>query len=1055
MIELKGICKDYEVADSKVHALKNVSVTFRPNEFVAVLGPSGGGKTTLLNIVGGLDHYSSGDLIINGKSTVEFKDRDWDSYRNHTVGFVFQSYNLIPHQTVLSNVELALTLSGISKKELLERAKKALEDVGLHDQINKKPNQLSGGQMQRVAIARALVNNPRILLADEPTGALDTQSSILIMDILKKVAKDRLVVMVTHNPELAEQYANRIIRIRDGEIIDDSNPYTSNETNETDDSYGKTTMSFWTAFTLSLNNLMTKKGRTILVSLAGSIGIIGIALIMALSNGVNRYIEDVQRDSLSSYPLTIENSDVDMTSAMMSMMGTVTNTDPKEGEIKEVSIVADIFNQVGANNLKSFKEYLDLNKETIDPLVTTIKYSYGISPHIYSYDTSEKVRKLNPSNLYSNLISSSLASYTFRDAFQEMVDNDELIKNQYRVLAGKWPENYDEMVLVIYNENTISDYIVYSLGIRDPQDLNEYVNKALNGETIEVENEPMTFTLDDFVGMKFKLVLASDYYRYDNVHNIWEDMSSDNEYVKQLVDNGIDLEIVGVVIPQEGVSSTVMTPGVAYRKELIEYIVNESSKKSIVKQQLADKSKDVYTQRKFEDINDDKAVGMDFSNLINIDENKIASAFSGLKNFDPNQTANAMNSYVNQAMNNLTNDISSAVSNMTEVVRLVTIEMFQELIDEGYFNNGKIPSETDMQKVIEKTLEKENIKAEMRKLEQEFGVTEAYSRKLFASIMQSMSKAYESLTSILGSAAMGNLTEDMIEEVVNTLMDNNTIRESIQNIAKSYVENKINTEMSLMSYNMSNALAKSFENISIDTKALEEAFEFNMNEDELKRYMMSFMNSGNRERSAEGNLRDLGYCSFADPNSISLYFVDFESKEMFKDFLEDYNNKMESSDQHENVIVYTDITGIMISSVTQIIDAISYVLIAFVSVSLVVSSIMIGIITYISVLERTKEIGILRSLGASKANVANVFNAETFIIGLSAGTLGVVITMLLCYPINWIVRSATGIPTLTAYLPIQTGLILIVISVILTIIAGLIPARMATKCDPVTALRSE
>ena len=565
MIELRNICKNYEMGNNTVEALKNVSVSFRRNEFVAILGPSGGGKTTMLNIIGGLDRYTSGDLIINGKSTVDFNDRDWDSYRNHTVGFIFQSYNLIPHQNVISNVELALTIAGISKKERIERAKQALERVGLGDQLYKKPNQLSGGQMQRVAIARALVNDPDILLADEPTGALDTQSSIQIMDLLKEVAADRLVVMVTHNPDLAEAYANRIVRLTDGPIISDT-----------------------------LNTLMTKKARTILVSFAGSIGIIGIALIMSLSNGVNRYIDDVQRDSLSSYPLTIENSDMDMTTSMLNVVSSVAKTEREEGKVTEISMIASMFNQVGSNNLKAFKKYIENNYDQIDDYLVALQYSYGVTPNIYKADEPGKIIKVNPSTIYNSMFSSSMRMYT-RSAFQQLLDNRELLESQYDLIEGRWPEKYDE----------ITDYIVYALGLRDPGELEDFINKMMQGEKAELNNKPMSFTWEDFLKLEYKLIIPADFYEYDRTYDVWKDMSDDKAYMQNLLNKATTLKITGIIIPREGRNNNVMMPGVGYLPSLTEYVIEQSHDREIVKQQLADKERDVFSRRTFEDINSD------------------------------------------------------------------------------------------------------------------------------------------------------------------------------------------------------------------------------------------------------------------------------------------------------------------------------------------------------------------------------------------------------------------------------------------------------------------
>ncbi len=1055
MIELKNISKEYVMGNNVVHALKNVSVSFRQNEFVAVLGPSGGGKTTMLNIIGGLDKYSSGDLVINGKSTVDFRDRDWDSYRNHTVGFIFQSYNLIPHQNVISNVELALTIAGLSKKERVERAKEALERVGLGDQLYKKPNQLSGGQMQRVAIARALVNDPEILLADEPTGALDTQSSVQIMELLKEVASDRLVVMVTHNPELANRYANRIVQLRDGQIISDSNPYSNSETEKTIDNFGKAHMNLFTAFALSLNNLLTKKGRTILVSFAGSIGIIGIALIMSLSNGVNKYIDDVQRDSLSAYPLTIENSDVDMTRSMLNMMSAAANQEREEGKITERSVIAEMFNQVGTNNLKAFKKHIERNYSTIDDYLVAIQYSYGITPNIYKADDRDNVIKVNPSNIYSSLFSSSLASYS-RSAFQPLIDNQELLDSQYQVIQGHWPQKYNEMVLIVNSERTISDYITYALGLRDPKELEKYISRMLRGESYELHNKPMSFTWDDFMKLEYKLIIPADFYVYDETYDVWKDMSDDKDYVNGLLDNSVTLTICGIVKPKEGTNSAVMMPGVGYSTELTKYVIAEAGNREVVKQQLADKTRDVYSRRLFEDINSDnrKKSNISFDDMISIDENMLSQAFS--VNVNASDISNTMNNFVSNAMNDVISDSGDAAREVSVFLRTMAVEMLNDYIEENGSDGTAIIDGDAIEKMIDDQMAKESTKKEITKLENDFGLPSGYIETVLRPMLKSALNSYIEIGKELIPSGDTPITQDKVIELINALMSNDRMEETLKSVITSMLLGRIRKTMGNTMYNMSSYLASTMNNaFSFNPDALQKAFKFNMTEEELTRLMMTYMNTSPSDVSRDGNLKNLGYVDIDSPVSIALYLKDFDSKESFKKFISDYNDARENSGHKEDIILYTDITGILISSVSNIINAISYVLIAFVSVSLIVSSIMIAIITYISVLERTKEIGILRSLGASKHNVASVFNAETFIIGLCSGTIGVTLTMLLCYPINWIVRRVTDIESLTAYLPIRTGLILIVISIVLTVIAGIIPSRMAMKCDPVTALRTE
>ncbi len=1046
MIELRSICKNYQTGDNVVRALHNVSVSFRKNEFVAILGPSGGGKTTMLNIIGGLDQYTSGDLIINGVSTVNFKDRDWDRYRNHSVGFVFQSYNLIPHQNVISNVELALTIAGISKKERTERAKAALEKVGLGDQIYKKPNQLSGGQMQRVAIARALVNNPEILLADEPTGALDTQSSLQIMELLKEVASDRLVIMVTHNPDLAEQYASRIVRIRDGEIISDTDPYKEEVPDRSDD-FGKARMGLLTAFGLSLNNLMTKFTRTMLVSFAGSIGIIGIAMIMSLSNGVNKYIDDVQKNSLSSYPLTIENSDVDMTTSMMNMMGEIASAPREEGKVNETPIVSGMFNQVGSNNLRAFKKYIVSNSDRIDQLMTAIQYSYGVSPVIYKSDTSKDVIQLSPSTVFSSFMNSSFASYTYRDMFQRMIDNREILESQYEILKGRWPESYDEAVLVVYDESTISDFMTYSLGLRDPRELQDYITKMMNGEKVEIRNEPLSITLDDLLKLTFKVVIPADYYQYDDQFNVWKDMSDDKEYLKNVVDNGIELKITGIISPAPGTNSTVLSPGVAYTEDLIEHLIREVSQRPIVKQQLARRTVDVFTGKTFTEVNSDsRQEKMNFDDMVSIDENMLARAFR--TNVSASEINDNLNYFMNQAMDSLISDTANVGEELTAFIRSNMQEMIEDYIAEHGAADFAILDEETVNKMIDNQLAKESTQKQIAQLEDDLGVERGYMKEVLRPTLKLIIDKYATIIED-GTPISG----DKIGELINALMNDEENRKLISDLATGLLKSIIQKSISSTMGNMSSYLASAMSNmITIDVNALQNAFQFNFDEEEFSRVMMTYMNSQQNDISVDTNLRKLGYADLDNPVRIAFYLKDFDSKETFKDMIADYNKVEE---KNGNNIVYTDITGILISSVSTIINAISYVLIAFVSVSLIVSSIMIAIITYISVLERTKEIGILRSLGASKGNVANVFNAETFIIGLFSGLFGVELTRLLCIPVNIIVRKVTGIPSLTAYLPWKTGIILVIISIVLTVIAGLIPSGMASRRDPVTALRTE
>lgn len=837
MLELNGIRKTYVTGTTSVEALKGIDLKFRDSEFVSILGQSGCGKTTLLNIIGGLDKYTSGDLKINGRSTKDFKDRDWDAYRNNSIGFVFQSYNLIPHQTVLSNVELALTLSGVSKAERRQRATEALEKVGLKEQIHKKPNQMSGGQMQRVAIARALVNDPDILLADEPTGALDTQTSIQIMDLLKEISKDRLIIMVTHNPELATQYSTRIIRLLDGTITDDSNPYNGEDDNITtktdedsltDKKSGKTkkkktSMSFFTALSLSLNNLMTKKTRTILTAFAGSIGIIGIALILSISNGIQNYIDRVQRDTLSSYPIQLQKESVDVSSMIENMMGNKDkNVDHDKDKIYSNNIMTDMVNsmvaEVNSNNLKAFKSYLENHKSDVDGYISDIQYSYDVPLYIYSTDTSDGVTQLNPSSVMENMYGMSVSGDGMMSAgmqntsvWSRLFDNRQMLDEQYDLIAGSWADNYNEVMLVVDENNEIDDYTLYSLGFKDPAEVKKIFKNVMAGNSYETEETQYTY--DEVLDKKFKLVLPTDLYRYNDTFGIWEDASHDDEYMTTVVNNAEEVKIAGIIRKNPDATSVSVSSGVAYTKDLMPHIIEKVNETQIVKQQLADPEKDVFT-------------GMSFDN--------------------------------------------------------------------------------------DKTS-------------------------------------------------------------ISTLENNKSL---------------------------------------------------------------------------------LGIASEDNPSEIDIYAKDFDSKEKLQDFIKNYNDEVTADGRDEDTINYTDYVGILMSSVSNIITAISSVLIAFVAISLVVSSIMIGIITYISVLERTKEIGVLRSIGASKKDVSRVFNAETLIEGFVSGAMGIIITLILCIPANAVIKNVTDISNV-AQLPVAGAVILVIISMLLTTIAGLIPAKMAAKKDPVVALRTE
>ena len=862
MLELKNIKKVYETSTEKVEALKGITISFREKEFVAILGQSGCGKTTLLNIIGGLDHYTSGDLVINGKSTKEFKDKDWDTYRNHSIGFVFQSYNLIPHQNILSNVELALTISGVSKKERKVRAKEALEKVGLGDKLYKRPNELSGGQMQRVAIARAIVNNPDIILADEPTGALDTKTSKQVMDILKEISKEHLIIMVTHNPELAEEYANRTIRILDGNITDDSNPYEmEKESIKKDNKKKKPSMSFFTALSLSLNNLLTKKGRTILTAFAGSIGIIGIALILSLSAGVQNYIKSIEEDTLSSYPVTIEKSSIDLGSMMTSLMDRGNENDANKEENKIYtkyitnSMLDTFSNDVKNNNLTKFKEYIESN-DNISKYANAIQYSYDLELNLYKPVEANELVQVNPSTVSekmgmetmveagTDMLGTNSSMMSTVNVFSELFDNKEMLNNQYELIDGKWPEKYNEVVVIVDKDNEISDYTLYSLGIMDQKEIEEKMKKIENGDEIEKNEEQISYNYEDFLNLSFKMLLNSDYYQKEN--GVWVDKRDNNEYIKEKVESAEEIKVVGIIKQKENSVSSNTQGGIGYTKSLTEYVINKVKDSEIVKEQIDNPEINVFTGLEFPENNEEEE------------------------------------------------DFSLESLSMEQKMKLSTMTA-----------------------------------------------------------------------------------------------------EDLRNLMNAYAENS--------------------------------------------------------KANYEDNLKKLGVIDLNSPDTINIYPKDFDSKESISNEITEYNNKQ----QNENdKIKYTDTVGIMMSSVSTIIDTISYVLIAFVAISLIVSSIMIGIITYISVLERTKEIGILRAIGASKKDISRVFNAETFITGLIAGLIGIGVTVLLTIPINSIIKSVTDV-NVKAFLPWIAGIVLVLISMFLTIIAGLIPSKMASKSDPVKALRTE
>lgn len=975
MLSLKDIKKDYVVGDSTVSALKGVSIDFRENEFVSILGPSGCGKTTLLNIIGGLDRYTSGDLNINGKSTKDFKDCDWDSYRNHSIGFVFQSYNLIPHQTVLSNVELALTLSGVSKSERRERAVKALEQVGLGDQLHKKPNQMSGGQMQRVAIARALVNEPDILLADEPTGALDTETSVQIMELLKSISKDKLIIMVTHNPDLAMKYSSRIIKLLDGKVIDDSDPLDKNvvepikkpekEPTKADKKAAKkerkklkTSMSFLTALSLSRNNLMTKKARTLLTSFAGSIGIIGIALILSISNGVQLYIDQVQSDTLSSYPLQITKTTASIGEIMNTMAKNHEDSaNHDKDKVYSQNAMGEMINtlmeETKVNNLEKFKKYLDDNSDLKD-LTSDVQYTYATTLNVFT-ESDSGVMQVNPSTLLEDMgymsstqteamsMGGSMGSMMGMgtNVWSEMIDNEELIDKQYDVIAGRLPEKYNEVVLVVDKNNEINDYVLYSLGLLDPSSLNGIVRRALAGENISVDSEQHVYTYDELLDLKFKVVPTPDFYKKKD--GVWEDMTGDESYMKKAVANGTEISVVGILRPDEDASSASISGAIGYRHDLMTYLIDEVDNSEIVKEQKANPDIDVFTGLKFK--TDEAASDADSSS---------------------------------EAVPDSTADTESKADKTAD------------------------SSDTDKQ-------------AGLVAGDSSMEIPEGMTEEQYKALMEQSGASDTGELADMGMNAMGSMDMSAIQ---------GGDMSSLTETQKKYIASLSDEQMELM---------KQMLKEQSDTNA-----------DQLA-------NSGNYSTSNyDNNMKTLGYSVVEDPDSINIYPVDFASKEKIIDLIDDYNNSVGEEDKIE----YTDYVGLMMSSITSIINAISYVLIAFVAISLVVSSIMIGIITYISVLERTKEIGILRSIGASKKDISRVFNAETVIVGFVAGALGMIISYLLTIPINMIIAHLTDVP-IRASIPVSAAVILIAISVCLTLIAGLFPSRVAAKKDPVIALRTE
>lgn len=1076
MLELKNITKTYKTGELIQNALDDVSIAFRESEFVAILGHSGSGKTTMLNIVGGLDQYTSGDLIIKGVSTKKYKDKDWDAYRNYSIGFVFQSYNLIPHQSVLENVELALTLSGVSKKERKKRAEDALRQVDLADHIYKKPNQLSGGQMQRVAIARALVNNPSILLADEPTGALDSETSRQIMEILKEISKDKLVIMVTHNPDLANEYANRIVRLADGKIIDDSKPYLSKTLpNEKPIRLKNKSMSFFTALSLSFKNLLTKKLRTFMTSFAGSIGIMGIALILSVSTGFQLYINKVEEDTLSSYPLTITSETADATGAILDLVSDDKYGDGSEN-LQEKQYITTMFSTIETNDLTSLKKYFEANQEKVKQNSSLVSYSYSVVPNIYTIDVTNTINKIYPSNMMSmNAEGSTVSMFSSmtsrRGIFNEMIDDIEMLKANYDVLKGRWPEKYNELIIVLSEPNNIADLLVYSLGLRDYSELKTILTEVTSGKESTIKNEPLTITYDDLLNLDLRLVNSSDVFKYNEKYNIYEDMSGDVSFMEDVYANSEKLKVVGIVCLKPDVNSTALQPGVNYTKDLTLYVIKLAQNSEIVKAQLANPEVDVFSNQRF-DQKDDKKPAINFNEMITVDENILKSAFKLKVDTNALNTDNiqkTVSNYTMQMIASLTTDISPARALLENGLLEVAKDYLVSYID-TYSVGGNITFNlADINAFNQDYSASNKFVSTVANINLTYGMTQDFISPLYQQLLPGMLQTVYVATSgnPINSEVLKSQSEMLAQLYIQTLFtvdtsapdydEQNDLNLVFDNLASALVKSLMAKTIATNATNLSSALLQPVMNmfagemIEIDTAKFAQAFKFTTSQEELSRLMDTVLTSTD-SKTYKGNLIALGYQDIDEPSSISIYFKNFDSKEGFVNLIAEYNDLVKDT---EKEISYVDITGILMGSVKTIIGAITYVLIAFVSISLVVSSIMIGVITLISVMERTKEIGILRAVGASKKDVARVFNAETIIIGLLSGIIGIIGSNLLLIPINQILYKLTNISSLKAVLPLHSGGILILISVALTYVAGLMPARSASNKNPVDALRTE
>ena len=1064
MLQLKKIHKQYKTGDLVQTALDKVSLNLRDCEFVAILGPSGSGKTTLLNIIGGLDRYDSGDLIINGISTKKYTDRDWDSYRNHTIGFVFQSYNLIPHQTVLANVELALTISGVSGAERRRRATEALQKVGLGNQLHKHPTEMSGGQMQRVAIARALVNDPDILLADEPTGALDSETSIQVMELLKEVAKDRLVVMVTHNPELAHQYATRIVQLKDGVIRSDTDPFepdTAQLAPPVHKSMGRSSMSPLTSLSLSFNNLLTKKARTLLTAFAGSIGIIGIALIISLSAGVNQYIDDTERSTLSEYPLQILSSGMDLTSMLTSgSPASGSGTTAEEGMVPVRQLITQMVAGITSNDLKSLKTYLESDDCTIAEDASSIEYSYNVQPQIYREDADGSIRQVNPDSSLSSLgisstssTNSMMSSMMNTSVFYQLPESDELYNSQYEVKAGRWPEKYNECVAVLGADGTITDYALYALGLRDSAELDKMIQQFAQNQNVDVPTDFKTYRYSDFIGIQFKLVNAADRYLRDDDHNAWVDKSDDKDFMKSLVASSEALTVVGVVQPKEDASASMLSSGIAYPAALTQHVIAAAADSQMVQDQLASPAINVMNGEPF---GTEDASAFDMSSLFRIDTDMLKSAFqfdTSKLNFDLSGAFDLDNGSVD--LGSLLNpDDFQLDLDLTE-----TPDLDMSILTDLFANMDLSVSEDKMQELAQKVLVgyKDYVIGNGILNLNKISFSQYLKSDAFKTLMN------DAMGELFDQDALQAQFSEAMQTAMSTLMESysSQISETLQTQLGSAMQTAMTKLMTQMSQNIQSQMQQSFSQLGsqmesalkIDATAFQKAIQFNMSEDDLTDLMKSAMLSSTA--TYDSNLQTLGYADLDAPSQIKIYPQDFDHKASVVAKLDAYNDNMRSQGADDKVIQYTDVVGTLMTSVTEIINMISNMLVAFVSISLVVSSIMIGVITYISVLERRKEIGILRAIGASKRNISEVFNAETFIIGLCSGVMGVVLSEILLIPGNMLIQKISNGTNVVARLPLNAALVLIVLATVLTILGGFIPAKGASRSDPVKALRSE